>query len=149
MSEAWTNGQTVVESFVLVFLTSSCTQCFKIQKKISYLRKTVFMFHKKNSKGFWNKTIVREWFCFFFSTRKILIFYILNINFLLLHYVFIFTTLCLAWIFSKGRHISHFSTLFATRQYLVQSYTHWTILDQKMSLLKCEIFKIDFFFIEE
>ena len=135
MSEAWTNGQTVVESFVLVFLTSSCTQCFKIQKKISYWRKNVFMFHKKKSKRFWNKTIVG--IVLFFSSRKILIFYILNINFLL-HYFFIFRTLCLAWIFSKGRHITHFSTLFATRQYLVQ-YILWSNLDPKSVNIYFEI----------
>ena len=77
LSEAWTNGQTVVESFVLVFLTSSCTQCFKIQKKISYLRKTVFMFHKKNQNVFETKHNCRD--CSVFFLQK-------NIDFLYFEY---------------------------------------------------------------
>ena len=107
LSEAWTNGQTVVESFVLVFLTSSCTQCFKIQKKISYLRKTVFMFHKK-IKTFLKQNNCRDCSGFFLQKNIDFLYFEYKL-FITLFFHFYSTVLGLNF-FKRTTHITFFNS---------------------------------------
>ena len=107
LSEAWTNGQTVVESFVLVFLTSSCTQCFKIQKKYHIYGKPFSCFIKK-IKRFLKQNNCRDGSVFFLQK---------NIDFLCFEYkLFItlffhfYSTVLGLNFFKRTTHITFFNS---------------------------------------
>ena len=110
LSEAWTNGQTVVESFVLVFLTSSCTQCFKIQKKISYLWKTVFMFHKKKIKRFLKQNNCAGMVLFFFHQKNIDFLYFEYKLFIITLFFHFYNTVLGLNFFKRTTHITFFNS---------------------------------------
>ena len=133
LSEAWTNGQTVVESFVLVFLTSSCTQCFKIQKKISYLRKTVFMFHKK-IKTFLKQNNCRDCSVFFLQKNIDFLYFEYKLFIITLFFHFYNTVLGLNF-FKRTTHITFFN-----------SFRDSPVLSTVHTLVKCRPKKCNIYF---